>query len=79
MVVAVRCVSTELWWVSRPVTVGESWNLITASQTLSCTDLLTLLAGRRALPPFPHPNAPAQADPFPSLSAPLASFLARGR
>lgn len=75
MVVAVRCVSTELWWVSRPVTVGESWNLITASQTLSCTDLLTLLAGM----PFPHPNAPAQADPFPSLSAPLASFLARGR
>ena len=71
----VRCVSTELGWVSRPVTVGESWNLITASQTLSCTDLLTLLAGV----PFPHPNAPAQADPFPSLSTPLASFLVQKR
>lgn len=56
--------------VSRPVTLGKSWNLITASQTLSRADLLTLVASRHAPPP--HPNAPAQAGPFAARS-PLSS------
>ncbi|MEQ2184914.1 hypothetical protein GOODEAATRI_012793 [Goodea atripinnis] len=38
--------------MSWPVTLGKSWNLITASQTLSRTDLLTLVASRHALPPL---------------------------
>lgn len=59
--------------VSRPVTLGKSWNLITASQTLSSTDLLTLIASRHALPPSKCP-----CTGWPLLSS-LATFFQRGR
>lgn len=52
--------------VSRPVTLGKSWNLIAASQTLSSTDLLALIASRHGPPrpsPLPFPNAPARLAP----------------
>uniref|UniRef100_A0AAV2J795 Uncharacterized protein n=1 Tax=Knipowitschia caucasica TaxID=637954 RepID=A0AAV2J795_KNICA len=45
------CVVVVHGLVSRPVTLGKSWNLISASQTLSRTDLPALAASRRAPPP----------------------------
>lgn len=50
----------------------KSWNLITASQTLSSTDLLTLIASRHALPPSECPRAD-----WPLLRS-LATFPERG-
>lgn len=50
----------------------KSWNLITASQTLSSTDLLTLTASRHALPPSECPRAA-----WPLLRS-LATFPERG-
>lgn len=70
--VAVVSIQRGVRLVSRPVTLGKSWNLITASQTLSRTDLLTLVASRHALPPSKCP-----CTGWPLLSS-VATFFERG-